>query len=191
MANYGMRAALHRQAVAMAPRVFGPLPAPCSLARTPPTAPEVWPQERLNSDPERPGPCLVGVWAIPTFLVPTNWRVITQLSNGYEVHDLDLLSAVAATSPAGPRVRLYFPNESTPQTATAADTRLGRIYLGFSRFPAARTSVDADGVATTRWSDMRFVGGPLRLDQQPQRDPFSATVRIDRSGRVIEERLGP
>lgn len=73
----------------------------------------------------------------------------------------------------------------------ASETRLGQIYLGFSRYPAARSSVDDTGAATVRWSDMRFVGGALRLEQPPRREPFSAVVRFDPTGRVIEERFGP
>ena len=60
---------------------------------------------------------------------------------------------------------------------TAAETRLGRVYLGFSRFPAARAFVDSAGTATVRWNDIRFVGGLLTLNQPERRpDPFNAVV---------------
>ena len=192
LANYGVRAALHHQAVALAPRIFGPLPDTCDPVALPAFAPESWPRERTGVSGRR-SPCLVSVSAMPTFVWPTTWRVITQLSNGYEIHDLDLIDATfrSGSSSKTPRVRLYFPNEWTLQTTMASETRLGQIYLSFSRFPAARPSVDSTGTSTVRWSDMRFVGGPLRLDARQQRDAFSAVIRIDSGGRVIEERFGP
>jgi hypothetical protein len=73
----------------------------------------------------------------------------------------------------------------------AARTPLGRTFLGFSRFPAARSAVDAAGVTTVRWSDMRFVGATIARDQ-PIRTTgmFTATVRLDADGRVLQEALG-
>ena len=126
--------------------------------------------------------------AIPTFGSPAAWTIITRLANGYELHDLNIL---APPSPGMPRTRRYFPNEWTPAVWRASETRLGQIYLGFSRFPAARSFVDADGSAVVRWNDMRFVTGPLRTNQPTERTTFSAVVTIDPSGKVIEERFGP
>jgi len=69
---------------------------------------------------------------------------------------------------------------------------VGQVFLGFSRFPAARSVVDGKGITTVRWSDMRFAGGPLGLDQQPARRvaPFTAIVRIGADARILEESLG-
>jgi hypothetical protein len=36
-----------------------------------------------------------------------------------------------------------------------------------------------------------IAGGPLRLEQVPRGEPFSAVVRVDAGGRVIEEHFGP
>ena len=73
----------------------------------------------------------------------------------------------------------------------AAATHLGQVFLGFSRFPAARSAVDANGVTTVRWTDVRFAGGALGLDQAaPRGVPFTAMVRIAADGKVIEEKLG-
>ena len=36
--------------------------------------------------------CLVEIAAMPDFISPFRWRLIAQLSNGYEVRDLDLLT---------------------------------------------------------------------------------------------------
>jgi len=86
---------------------------------------------------------------------------------------------------------LRYPNVWTPAVRTAAATRLGQVYLGFSRFPAARSAVDAHGVTTVRWTDMRFAGGAFALDQPgPRTNPFTATVRLGGDGQVLEQSLG-
>jgi hypothetical protein len=65
------------------------------------------------------------------------------------------------------------------------------VFLGFSRFPAARSFLDpATDVSTVRWIDVRFAAG-LTLDQRLGRSElFQATVRVDRDGRVVDQRLG-
>ena len=73
----------------------------------------------------------------------------------------------------------------------AAQTRLGQIFLGFSRFPAARSAVDVQGATTVRWTDMRFTGAVVPGERAlAQSRLFTAIVRIDASGRVIHEGLG-
>jgi len=73
----------------------------------------------------------------------------------------------------------------------AAETEVGQRFLGFSRFPSARAFVDADGVTTVRWNEMRFTRGEVDAGQRGRREEFfTATVRIGRDGRIIEQRLG-
>jgi hypothetical protein len=89
------------------------------------------------------------------------------------------------------RLTVRYPNVWTPAVQQAATTPLGRVFLGFSRLPAARSAVDANGVTTVRWTDMRFAGGSVALDQQgPRTNPFTATVLIGADGRVVEQFLG-
>jgi hypothetical protein len=66
------------------------------------------------------------------------------------------------------------------------------VFLGFSRFPAARSVVDSSGVTVVRWNDMRFVGGVTPSDEPVRRSMglFSATVRIGPDGRILQETLG-
>ena len=53
------------------------------------------------------------------------------------------------------------------------------------------TAVDPKGIITVRWTDMRFAGGTLALDQQgPRTNPFTATVRLGADGKVTEQFLG-
>jgi membrane-bound metal-dependent hydrolase YbcI (DUF457 family) len=192
-ANYGLRAAAHHQALEVAPRIFGPtLPQHCD----PPSdgAVETWPPRTPPSLPATGTRCLVALAAMPTFLSPFRWRVIAQMSNAYEVRDIDLLDwriRAAGDDDGAPwRLTVRYPNVWTPAVHTAAATRLGQGFLGFSRFPAARSTSDRSGASVVRWSDMRFAGGIAGL-AQPTRsvNPFTAIVRLGPDGRVLEERI--
>jgi hypothetical protein len=137
----------------------------------------------------------VEVAAMPSFFSPFRWRLIAQMSNAYEMHDVDVLDSRLRRPPGAAeapwRVGVRFPNVWTPVVNTAAAARIPRIFLGFSRFPAARTFTDRDtGETTVRWTDMRFATG-LTLDQRAGVNLFTASVRLDRDGRVIDQRLGP
>lgn len=195
-ANYGVRAAAHHEALVLAPRLFGPLlPEPCEAQDTAAGIVERWPRPSIAISRTPGRRCLVEIAAMPTFISPFRWRIIAHLSNAYELHDINLLDrrfrAPGPDSEALWRTTLRYPNVWTPPVMQAAETRLGRVYLGFSRFPAARAFEDPTGTATVRWNDMRFVGGLLTLDQ-PVRlpDPFNAVVRIGPGGQVIDEHLG-
>jgi len=194
-ANYGVRAVAHRQALEAAPKLFGPtLPAPCDPPSPAPLI-DTWPPRVPPSSPPPGKRCLVGMVAMPSFTSPFSWRIIAQMSNAYEIHDIDLLDrrfrGAESGSEAPWRMTVRYPNVWTPPVLQAATTELGHVFLGFSRLPAARTAVDAAGVTTVRWTDMRFAGGSFSLDQQgPRTNPFTATVRIGADGRVLEQFLG-
>lgn len=194
-ANYGVRGYAHHRALAIASRVFGPtLPAPCDATEQRAFPIDYWPRAAP------PGPsgarrCLVEIAALPTFVSPFKWRVVAHLSNAYELQEVDLLEPqlqAPATESEGlwPRT-LLLPNEWTPAVAKAAMTRTAQAFLGFSRFPAARSFVDDDGITTVRWNDARFVGGILSVEQ-PVRPPglFTVTIRIDPDGQILHEAFG-
>jgi membrane-bound metal-dependent hydrolase YbcI (DUF457 family) len=192
--NYGVRAVSHQQALAIAPRLFGPtLPEWCDA---PPAGGllDSWPRRAAPSRPPSGRRCLVEIAAMPSFTSPFKWRIIAQLSNAYEIHDVDLLDQrfrEPDDESAPWRLTLRYPNVWTPAVERAAATRLGQRFLAFSRFPAARSVVDVHAVTTVRWTDMRFAGGMVALDQ-PTRGAslFTATVRIDADGRILHETLG-
>ena len=194
--NYGVRAVAHHQALELAPRLFGPtLPQPCDPPAGTSVMIDTWPPPALPSSPPPGTRCLVGMVAMPSFTSPFTWRIIAQMSNAYEIHDIDLLDRRYREPESGSdapwRLTLRYPNVWTPAVRTAAGTHLGQVFLGFSRLPAARSSVDKDGVTTVRWTDMRFAGGSFALDQQgPRTNPFTATVRLGAAGQAIEEFLG-
>jgi membrane-bound metal-dependent hydrolase YbcI (DUF457 family) len=195
-ANYGVRAAAHRQAISLAPRLFGPrLPPPCEAAGATPAGErggwlDSWPRPR-PAIAEGARPCLVEIAAMPTFLSPFRWRIVAQLSNAYELHDLDVLDARFRSSSSADvfwRRATRYPNVWNAATVAAARTHVAQTFLGFSRFPAARSFVDPEGAATVRWSDMRFVVGVMDEARPP--NLFNVVVRIAPDGRIVEERLG-
>jgi membrane-bound metal-dependent hydrolase YbcI (DUF457 family) len=194
-ANYGLHAVSHYQALEVAPRLFGPtLPELCDAPPVEGSRLESWPRPMLPSPPSPGRRCLIEIAAMPSFTSPFQWRIIAQMSNAYEIHDIDLLDSrfrnPDADSEAPWRLTLRYPNVWTPAADRAATTRLGQVFLGFSRFPAARTALDAHGGATVRWSDMRFAGGIAGLEQPTRSvNPFTAIIRIDPGGRIVEERI--
>ena len=182
-ANYVIRGVAHHQALVIA-HVSRPVPDRCSPQTPSWFSAKQWPPE-VRSDGTS---CPLEMAALPTFGSPLAWTIVATLPNGYELRDLNIIDR---PDPTAPPTRRHFPNEWTPAVTKASQTRLGQIYLGFSRFPAARSFVDRDGSAVVRWTDMRFVTGIRRTEQGTGRIPFSAVVQLDPSGMVIEERFGP
>jgi len=192
-AIYGVRAYMHHQAMDLAPRLFGPaLPPRCDAPPENDPLVDSWPKPVPSpaADGRR---CLVEIAAIPTFMSPFDWRIVAQMSNSYELHDVNILDGRLRDADSDAvfwRQTIRYPNIWTPDVQRAAATRLGQVFLGFSRFPAARTARDAAGAATVRFTDMRFVGGPLLNDARGRVQPFTATIRFDPSGDLVSERLG-
>jgi len=196
VANYGLRGAAHERALRLAPGVFGALPERCDPV--PPSGPIV------DRWPRRPSPqpaagevnrCLVEIAALPTFRTPFAWRLIAQLSDGYEIRNVNVadgFGAAAGTVAGVQEGAERVPNEWTPSVFAAARTDVGQRFLGFSRFPAARAFVDPDGATTVRWSETRFIGAPALPGQRDRRlRLFTATVRVGADGRILGRRLGP
>ena len=199
--NYGVRGYAHHEALAIAPRLFGPtLPARCADAPDTSSVLDRWPRP-ANPESRIPNPdsdsghrCLVEIAAVPTFTSPFDWRIVAQTSSSYELRDVSLTDArFRAPVSEGEvmwRQTVRYPNVWTPQTMAAARTRLAQTFLGFSRFPAARSVSDGSG-ATVRFIDMRFAAGLIALQQPVRRpSPFSVTIRLAPDGRVVEETLG-
>src|SRR5262249_35453563 len=183
-----------------APQLSGPtLPELCDPPPAEGSALESWPRLTPPSPPTPGRRCLIEIAAIASFTSPFRWRIVAQLSNAYEIHDIDLFEnrfrSPDTESEAPWRMTLRYPNVWTPAVDRAATTRLGQAVLGLSRFPvrrspAARAAVDSHGVTTVRWSDVRFAGGIAGLEQPTRSvNPFTAMVRIDPDGRILEERI--
>ena len=193
-ANYGLRATAHYRALTVAPALFGQMLArPCAYdnGSTSDGWIDSWPRSAVDSNN---GTCLVEIAAVPTFTSPFRWRIIARLSNGYELHDLDVLSTTR-TQPSAQRETFWrrsvrYPDQWNAATFAAATTRTARVFLGFSRFPAARSFMDASGTATVRWTDVRFVGGPLGTEAPRPPNLFNLVVRLGRDGRILQEEIG-
>jgi membrane-bound metal-dependent hydrolase YbcI (DUF457 family) len=198
-ANYGVRIAARHEALALAPRVFGPLlPQPCAAGSTTSPLLAFWPRRPPAIPAAMPGGasrCLVDLAAIPGFGSPFQWRLIARLSNAYELHDVNVLDPELRRPPepgdAPWRITLRYPDQWTPLVTAAARAPTAQTFLGFSRYPAARWVTDQrTGIVTVRWTDMRFASG-MTMDQRIGRgNLFGATVRLAPDGQVVEERLG-
>jgi hypothetical protein len=132
--------------------------------------------------------------ALPSFVSPFEWRVVAQLSNAYEVVDVDLLDrrlgASDETEALWHQAR-RIPNQWTPAVSRAATTDTARVFLGFSRFPAARSIVEGYGT-TVRFTDIRF-GNPSSEPSERaggRSGFFTVRVRVDPANRVVDETLG-
>jgi membrane-bound metal-dependent hydrolase YbcI (DUF457 family) len=194
--NYGVRGIAHHQALQLAPRLFGPtLPLPCDPPAASAPVIDSWPRPALPSSPPPGKRCLVEMVAMPSFTSPFTWRIIAQMSNAYEVHDINLLDRRYREPENGSdvpwRVTVRYPNVWTAAVQQAATTHIAQVYLGFSRLPAARFAVDSHGITMVRWTDVRFAGGPFAIDQPgPRTNLFTATVRVGADGHVLDASLG-
>lgn len=180
--NYGGRAMAHHAALHLTERQFGAtLPPACDQLALGSLV-DRWPPRTVPSSGGS-DPCTVDTAALPTFLSPFQWRVIAQLSDAYEIYDVDVLDS---RLPAAARV----PNHWTPIVLEAATTRTARSLLGFARLPQARVSADSSGGSTVVFTDMRFVTG-LADPQMPRRSAlFLVTVTFSSDHKIVEERLG-
>jgi membrane-bound metal-dependent hydrolase YbcI (DUF457 family) len=187
-ANYGVRAVAHNRSLAEAPALFGPtLPAPCAPGNERQAILERWPRARLPQTAPDGRRCLVEMAALPS-TSPFTWRIVTRMSNSYELSDVNLLGPAAGKVPW--RINRRIPNVWTPTVMRAAETDVGQILLGFSRFPAVRWFEDGAGVTTARFSDMRFMSGLIALRPAGGTEPFTLVVRVARDGQILSETLG-
>ncbi len=193
-ANYGARAVLHHQALAVAPRLFGAqLPALCDDRAARPGLVAEWPRNWNTTPPPGGGRCLVEIAAMPDFFSPFQWRLVAKFSGMYEVQQVNLLNPPEERPESAWRTVRRVPDRWTPDARRAANAAVAQVFLGFSRFPAVRTvPARGDQPTTVRWSDMRFGDGVPGRNQDPRAGGlFTATVRLDADGRVLSETLGP
>lgn len=194
LANYGLRAVAHQSALAAAPQVMAPLlPERCADA-IPPSLLSHWPVDNSVLERRQRGVsrCVIEVAAVPTFFSPFRWQVIARLSDAYVTMPLNLMSdrqrSVDALD-APWREATHHADQWTPAAVAAARSDLGRVFLGFSRFPATRSQLNDDGSSTVQWNDLRFASVPGRRPGAP-RGMFSARVTLAPDGSVQRSDLG-
>ena len=196
-ANYGLRAYAHHQALELVPKIFGPtLAAWCDTDDSRNRADRLVAADdgarRRRPEGRR---CLVDVAALPTFGSPFQWRIVAQYRT--PTRSGTSISSTAASSDsdiedeAPWRLTLRYPNVWTPTVLQAAQTHLGQVFLGFSRFPAARSAVDARGRPPFAGPTCALPGRSCRANGHWRNrgcsPPSSASTP---SGRVVAEDLG-
>jgi membrane-bound metal-dependent hydrolase YbcI (DUF457 family) len=188
--NYVARAVAHQWALSRATAVMAPTLFGRCRDGVPPSLISRWPTESATKRRDRGADrCLVEMAAIPTFLSPLRWQIIARNTDFYETLALDLLRDPPRAPDAidAPwRSASRYPDQWTPAALRAANTELGRVFLGFSRFPATESVLNADESATVRWTDLRF----NTPDRPGLRGLFSAVVTVAADGRVLAARLG-
>ena len=94
--------------------------------------------------------------AFPRMTNPFLWNGVADLGDSYIAMDVDSLAP--AVDPAG-RARVYAKPEWTPATNAARNTRLGRAYLEWARYPLLQTE-KLDGASPgflVHFRDLRFI----------------------------------
>ena len=109
---------------------------------------------------------------MPTALSPFRWRLIREYSTGYAISEIDLARPHRAPDLASE----WRPSEASPWVHAASATRSARIFLSFSRFPAARVVERRPDEVVIRIEEIRF--------------PFGLLVRLGANGQALEERFG-
>jgi membrane-bound metal-dependent hydrolase YbcI (DUF457 family) len=124
--------------------------------------------------------------ALPTLVSPFKWRLIVRAPEGFRVEEIDLL---AGRQPADV---ITFPDDRGGAVARAEAAALARVFLDFSRFPAAEALPHPNGDVTVHWYDLRFAQhqdepGDLRRHTSP----FGVWVRVSKAGEIVAQGLGP
>jgi membrane-bound metal-dependent hydrolase YbcI (DUF457 family) len=119
--------------------------------------------------------------ALPTFLSPFQWRVITAHESFYELWDVNVLD-----SSTSPRARVYVNRD--PRTARAAQGPLARIFLGFARVASAELDARPGAGTTVVFRDLRFLRGPADASDREE-SAFTLTATLGAGGDVVSERL--
>jgi membrane-bound metal-dependent hydrolase YbcI (DUF457 family) len=179
LAVYGVRAGAHHVALRAAATTRGDsTQSACAAAPTLTRHPTV-----IEAKSAGPGVCLQAA-ALPSFFSPFSWRLVRQQADGYELRDYTLGRGTSA--------QIFVPSQHDSWVARARTSPTGRVFFGFSRFPAIRSATLADGTRRVRALDIRFLGPPPRaLEPDPQaRAPFVMTVDVADDGSLKSERLG-
>jgi hypothetical protein len=177
--NYALRGTMHHLALV---RAAGEVPSAVVTLQAWADSPQSkLPSDRACAAGSPVGPvqsvdaapaCPVDAAALPTVLSPFRWRLIREYSTGYAISDIDLARPRQAPDLASE----WRPSEASPWVHAASATRSARIFLSFSRFPAARVVERRPDEVVVRIEEIRF--------------PFGLLVRLGPNGQALEERFG-
>jgi inner membrane protein len=121
------------------------------------------------------------VAAYPYWVDPFTWHGVVETRNN--LNTLPVNSLFRAVDPQ--ELGDYRPKpEETPLSLAAKNSRLGRVYLDWARFPYVEPQPQNDGSVWFRFRDLRFA--------YPERpNVLQVWVHIGKDGRVLEEVVGP
>jgi inner membrane protein len=124
--------------------------------------------------------------ALPTWTSPFRWRLITRAPNGYRVQTIDLFDRTLEDA------AIEFPDDTGPLVARASAASVARVFLDFSRFPAADQITHRNGDTSVHWYDLRFAERPpSAADGRRYTSPFAIWIRLSPSGDIVGQGLGP
>ncbi len=124
--------------------------------------------------------------ALPTFFSPFTWRIVMRSPEGFRVEQIDLFHART------PADAISFPDDRGAAIRRASAAPLARMFLGFSRFPAAEALPRSDGGVTVHWYDVRFAQRQDEPgDSRRHTSPFGVWVRLSKAGEIVGQGLGP
>jgi inner membrane protein len=124
--------------------------------------------------------------ALPSIASPLRWRLVTRIAGGFEISEVNVVSGREEGDV------LRFPDEHGPRVDRAASASLAKLFLDFSRFPAAETMRHRNGDVTVHWYDLRFARRPEGPgDGRDHSSPFAVWVRLSPSGAILAQGLGP
>ena len=194
--NYGVRAASHHQALVLAPQLFGPTLPPLCDPPAPGTTPRIVAGRRRSRRSQPTGRdaswrsrrCRHVHVAVQVAhhraAVRTPTRSTTSISSRGDSGEPEDDAGVPY------RLRPRCPNVWTSVVQQAAAPGSGQRFLAFSRFPAARSAIDAPASPRCAGPTCGFVGGVTGLDQPGAAGRLVHRDDQGRAGRrILEETL--
>jgi inner membrane protein len=122
------------------------------------------------------------VSAYPIWWNPFRWVGVVETRNFFATMNVD--SFTPEVDPQG-EMQIYYKPEETPVTQAAKASYLGRVYLDWAKYSITETEQVPSGYIV-RFRDLRFEfpgSGERRKD-------LSASVKLDRDLKVVEEQIG-
>ena len=122
--------------------------------------------------------------AFPQMVNPFRWQGVAETSSAYISLPVDSLRP--EVDPQG-RAVTYFKPESNPAIISARESKLGRAYVAWARFPLVESEHITDPVPqdVVHFQDVRFI------DPIGKRKVLDAYVLLDANHRVLEQGFRP
>jgi inner membrane protein len=120
----------------------------------------------------------IRVAANPYSLDPFRWHGVVETKDFFKTVDVDSLAGAVDPQEDG---RVYPKPEETPVTLAAKQSRLGRIYLDWARFPITEVEQLDNGGYVVYLRDLRYAYPDI------DRDILSMYVELDKDLNVIKQ----